>query len=183
MGEKTLQDTTDILESGITTGKKPLNNISFSGGLLVVNLRVMVNTRRPVRKTLEQLHLLYRFNATIVPDSDVFRGMLHLSKEHVAWCKLDQETAELLLSKRAERSNGNRITENDLKKIGYDSLFQLASELVSGKATLSGKSGIRQFFRLSPPRGGFKRSIRRQFSAGGILGPNSNLPSLVKAMV
>ena len=37
-----------------------------TGSLLVVNLRGMVNTRTPVRSTLEQLSIARRFNATII---------------------------------------------------------------------------------------------------------------------
>lgn len=151
--------------------------------LLVVNLRGLVNTRRPVRRTLEQLRLINRFNATIVPDNEVYRGMLNLAKEHVAWCKLDSSTAEMLLSKRAEISTGRRATEESLKGGKYGSFADLANALASGKATLDGSLGFRQFFRLSPPRGGFKRSIRRQFGEGGILGPNKDLGKIVEQMV
>jgi large subunit ribosomal protein L30 len=158
---------------------------SASGSLLVVNMRGLVNTRRPVRKTLEQLRLIKRFNATIVPDNEVYRGMLESAKEHVAWCKLDAKTAEALLSKRAESSTGNRVDESVLRKKDseFSSFSDLATALAGGKTTLSEDLGFRQFFRLSPPRGGFKRSIRRQFGEGGILGPNKELPSVVEKMI
>ena len=151
--------------------------------LLVVNLRGMVNTRRPVRETLEQLRVVKRFNATIVPDNEVYRGMLNAAKEHVAWCALDATTAESLLSKRAEVSTGTKATEANLKGKKYTSFSELASALASGEASLEEGLGFRLFFRLSPPRGGFKRSIRRQFGEGGILGPNRELPKLVEQMV
>jgi large subunit ribosomal protein L30 len=154
-----------------------------SSSLLVVNLRGLVNTRRPVREALEQLQLLKRFNATIVPDNEMFRGMLVSAKEHLAWTELDVKTAENLLSKRAETSNGHRITESDLKGSGFSSFAELASALVTGKASLNDDLGFRQFFRLAPPRGGFKRSIRRQFGEGGILGPNKQLAEIVEKMV
>ncbi len=155
----------------------------ISASLLVVNLRGMVNTRRPVRKTLEQLKLLKRFNATIVPDNEMYRGMLLSAKEHLAWCELDSKTAESLLSKRAESSNGKKITENDLRESGFSNFADLAAALASGKVSLGAELGFRQFFRLGPPKGGFKRSIRRQFGEGGILGPNKELSNIVEKMV
>ncbi len=151
--------------------------------LLVVNLRGLVNTRRPVRQTLRQLKLIKRFNATIVPNNEVFRGMLASAKEHVAWCELDNEIAEKLLSKRAETSDGRRVSEINLKGAGFGTFSDLASALATGKATLSDELGFRQFFRLSPPRGGFKRSIRRQYGEGGILGPNKELSKIVERMI
>jgi large subunit ribosomal protein L30 len=156
---------------------------SSAANLLVVNMRGMINTRRPVRQTLEQLRLIKRFNATIVPDNQIYRGMLHSAKEHLAWCELDARTAESLLSKRAETSTGNKITEDKLKDTGFSSFADLASALASGKASLDSDLGFRQFFRLSPPKGGFKRSIRRQYGEGGILGPNKELSAIVEKMV
>lgn len=163
---------------------KPAFKEESSGkSLLVVNMRGLVNTRRPVRQTLQQLRLLKRFNATIVPDDEVYRGMLNSAKEHLAWCKLDREIAETLLSKRAEVSNGRRLSESELKESGYSSFSELAVALSEGRVSLSKELGLRQFFRLSPPKGGFKRSIRRQYGEGGILGPNKDLPKMVERMV
>jgi large subunit ribosomal protein L30 len=153
------------------------------GGLLVVNLRGMVNTRAPVRTTLDQMKIGRRFNATIVPDDKVHRGMLHLSKEHVAWCKLDAATAEKLLKARSEKSSGRRTLEAEIKTKDYGSVSEIANALASGKLKLRSVESIRPFFRLSPPRGGFKRSTVRQFSAGGVLGPNSELPTLLEKML
>jgi large subunit ribosomal protein L30 len=151
--------------------------------LVVINMRGLVNTRTPVRRTLVQLKLLKRFNATIVPDDDVYRGMLNSAKEHLAWCTLDTQTAESLLSKRAEVSDGRRFDESKLKDVGYSSYSELASALSNGQVSLSENLGLRQFFRLSPPKGGFKRSIRRQYGEGGILGPNKDLPKILEKMV
>ena len=152
-----------------------------TGSFLVVNLRGLVNTRAPVRTTLEQMKVGRRFNATIVPDDKVHRGMLILVKDHVAWCKLDGETAEKLLKMRSEKSTGNRVSEAELGK--DHPIGDIAKVLENGSIKLNSVEQIRPFFRLSPPRGGFKRSIRRQFRDGGILGPNEDLPKLVEKML
>lgn len=167
----------------ITKKKDGSNATSSEGSLLVVNLRGLVNTRAPVRTTLEQLSLIRRFNSTIVPDTPVYRGMLNLSKEHVAWCKIDAPTAEKLLKARAEVSDGRRFDEKELKKSGYSSFGELAQAISSGKASLDGSQGMRKFFRLSPPKGGFRKSIRRQSGEGGILGQNKDLLKIVEKMI
>jgi large subunit ribosomal protein L30 len=152
------------------------------GSLLVVNLRGLVNTRAPVRATLDQLRVARRFNATIVPNDETYLGMLQLAKEHVAWCKLNSEIAEKLLSSRAEISTGNRVAESTIAK-EYGSFAGIASKLENGELNLKSVNGMRAFFRLNPPRGGFKRSIRRQYRDGGILGPNDELSTLVEKML
>ena len=48
---------------------------------------------------------------------------------------------------------------------------------------LSAVKGLRPFFNLSPPRGGFKVSTRRKFGEGGVLGMNPKLPELVRRMI
>jgi len=142
----------------------------------------LVNTRAPVRTTLDQLRLARRFNATIVPNDAVHLGMLQLAKEHVAWCKLDSGIAKKLLDSRAEISTGNRVAEATIAK-EYGSFAEIASKLENGELGLNSINGIRAFFRLNPPRGGFKRSIRRQYRDGGILGPNEELSTLVEKML
>lgn len=157
---------------------------STSGSLLVVNMRGLVNTRTPVKTTLEQLSIARRFNATIVPDTEAYRGMLKLSKEHVAWCKLTSDVAEKLLSKRSEKSTGVKYAEEDLKNSKeYSSFGELAKALESGNVNLSHLELMRPFFRLNPPKGGFRKSTRRQHSDGGILGRNEDLAKYVERML
>ncbi len=154
------------------------------GSLLVVNLRGLVNTRMHVRKTLEQLHLARRFNSTIVPDTPNYRGMLNSAKEHLAWHRADSSTVERLLRSRSERSNGNKFSEADLEKYTqFSSFSELAKAIESGREGLEGIQGMRSFFRLSPPKGGFRRSTRRQYGQGGILGPNQELSTLIEKMI
>jgi large subunit ribosomal protein L30 len=157
---------------------------SSRGSLLVVNMRGLVNTRKPVRKTLEQLHLLRRFNATIVPDTPAYRGMLKSAKEHLAWYEADFEIVEKLIRSKAESSNGRKVPEEELpRRANYSSLDELARDVASGKLKLDDAQGFRSFFRLKPPRGGFKRSSRRLFTQGGILGWNKELPQMIEKMI
>jgi large subunit ribosomal protein L30 len=171
-----------VMKAESASGTKVQQPKQSKGSLLVVNLRGLVNTRAPVRTTLEQLKVGRRFNATIVPDDDVHRGMLNLAKEHVAWCELSGDIAEKLLMGRSEKSTGTRVSESDISKT-HGSFREIASALEQGKIKLNSIEEIRPFFRLSPPRGGFKRSIRRQYRDGGILGPNEMLASLVEKML
>ena len=154
------------------------------GSLLVVNLRGLVNTRTPVRTTLEQLSIARRFNATIVPNNKVYRGMLNVSKDRIAWCKLDGSLAQKLLETRSERSTGVRFEEQSMKDSeDYRSFSDFAKGLELGNARLNDVKAMRPFFRLKPPRGGFKKSTRRQFRDGGVLGHNEELPKLVERML
>ena len=58
--------------------------------------------------------------------------------------------------------------------IGATLLFLIARSAIGG---------MLPYFALAPPKGGFKRSTRRQFREGGTLGPNPELPTVVKRMI
>jgi large subunit ribosomal protein L30 len=49
--------------------------------------------------------------------------------------------------------------------------------------TLSNLKSIKPWFALAPPRGGFRRKTKTQYSQKGILGENQELIQLVKNML
>jgi len=55
--------------------------------------------------------------------------------------------------------------------------------LEKGETVLKEVKGIKPFFALSPPKGGFKRSTRRMYAQGGVLGENPELLSIVEKMI
>jgi large subunit ribosomal protein L30 len=67
--------------------------------------------------------------------------------------------------------------------MGYKSHEELAEKMVKDGLRLNQLDGVRPFFRLAPPRGGFKVSMRRQFSEKGMLGSNPKLPELIGRMI
>ncbi len=151
--------------------------------LLVVNLHGLINTRAEVRTTLIELGIGKRFAATVVVDDPSTVGALHLCKDYVAWSKLDAELLGSLLKARGRVSNSKTLDEESLKSIGYKDHSELASKMIKQGSTLSSIAGLKPYMGLSPPRGGFKRSSRRQFREGGILGENPTLPDIVRRMM
>jgi len=143
----------------------------------------MVNTPRPVKDTLKMLGLNTRYRATIVPDTHSYRGMLLRAKEHLAWCETTPSLIKQLLEKRGCMQGWKPLRPEDVKELGYKDLDSLAEALDSAEVTLSKLKGLKPSFALHPPRGGFKRSTRRAYSQGGILGLNPDLPKLIEAML
>lgn len=147
--------------------------------ILVVNMRGTVNLNADQRKTLERLHIDRRFSATIVPDESGYMGMLMRVKDKVAWCRVDTETAAKLLKQRGIIDSS---VDHSWKK-SQDKLNKLADQLAQGTVKLKDVVGLKPWFRLSPPRGGFRRSLRRGYSQKGLLGENPELPALVDRMI
>jgi large subunit ribosomal protein L30 len=151
--------------------------------LIVVNLHGLINTRDEVRTTLIELGIGKRFAATVVVDDPSTVGALHLCKDYVAWSKADTELLGSLLRARGRVSNSKTLDDESLKSMGYKDHFDLAAKMIRDGSTLSSIAGLKPYMGLSPPRGGFKRSSRRQFKEGGILGENPTLPDIVRRMM
>ncbi|MDA4122074.1 MAG: uL30 family ribosomal protein [Thaumarchaeota archaeon] len=151
--------------------------------LIVVNLHGLINTPSGTRKTLIELGIGKRFAATVVSDDESTIGALHLCKEYLAWTPIDAELLTTLLKTRGKVSNAKPLGADELKVLGVKDHSELASKMIKEGWRLSSLKGVKPFFGLSPPRGGFKRSSRRQFGQGGILGENPKLVDIVKRML
>jgi large subunit ribosomal protein L30 len=155
------------------------------GKLLVVNLHGLINVPGGTRATLIQLGIGKRFAATVVGDDPVSKGSVHLCKDYVAWAPIEAELLTALLQSRGRVSNSKTLDDEALKAMGFKTYAELADAIIKGEVTdrLSSLKGLKPFFGLSPPKGGFKRSSRRQFREGGILGDNPQLEGIVRRMI
>jgi large subunit ribosomal protein L30 len=149
---------------------------------LVIRIRGTVNIPYWAKTTLESLNLSKKFRATIVPENGEYLGMLRRIKQVVAWCHVDGETVKELLDKKGKRSASQPLRDSDLPS-GYANLEQLAAGIANDTIVLSKLDWIKPWFALSPPRGGFKKTVKKQSSQKGILGDNKTLLDLVKTMM
>ena len=154
------------------------------GKLLVVNLHGLINVPTGTRATLIQLGIGKRFAAAVVGDDAVSKGSVHLCKDYVAWNTLDSDLLTALLKSKGKVSNSKVLDDEALKALGFKTHADLAEAILQAETTGRLASiGLKPFFGLSPPRGGFKRSSRRQFREGGILGENPQLGEIVRRMI
>ena len=149
---------------------------------LVVRIKGTVNIPQQAKKTLDSLNLDKRFRATILPESSEYLGMLRRVKEEVAWTKADANIVKELLEKRGRKTGYKPIAKLDLPK-EYNSIDELASAIAENKVVMSKLEGIKPWFALNPPRGGFKRKTKTQYTQDGILGEGGNLAEIVKRMI
>jgi len=149
---------------------------------LVVRIKGTVNIPMWAKTTLEGLNLDKRFRATIVPESDEYLGMLRKVKEEVAWTKADAGIVKELLEKRGRKTGYKPITKSDLPK-EYKSMDDFATAIAENKIPMSKLEGIKPWFALSPPKGGFKRKTKTQYAQNGILGEDGELVEIVKRML
>ncbi len=150
---------------------------------LVIRMKGTINVPHWARTTLDLLHLDKRFRATIIPERDNTKGMLDKIKHYVSWQEIDTSTTKELLEKRARKEGYRKLTSDDVVKLGFKNTDDLAKSLAEGSVALSKLKPMKPWFALSPPRHGFKRSTKRMYGEGGILGSHKELLSQVKLMI
>ncbi|WP_440060042.1 50S ribosomal protein L30 [Thermogladius sp. 4427co] len=152
----------------------------------IIRLRGIPDTPPDVEYTLNLLRLRRKFNLVIYPkDLPGLEGMLKKVKDWVTWGEIDLETLALLLEKRS-RAVGNVKLDNDLLKkyFNVNSFRELAEKIMSGEVILHKQELIKPVFRLHPPRGGFKGSIKRPVGDHGELGYRGKaINDLIKRML
>lgn len=155
----------------------------MANSLLVVRMRGTVNVPHWARTTLDLLHLDKKFRATIIPAKDNTRGMLDKIKHYVSWQELDVSTTKELLEKKGRKGGYQKITNEDITKLGFKNTDELAKSLVEGTASLSKLKPLKPWFALAPPKNGFKRNTKKMYGEGGILGSHKELLAQVRKMI
>jgi large subunit ribosomal protein L30 len=150
---------------------------------LVVRMKGTVNVPFWALTTLQNLYLNKRFSATLVPETSDYLGMLRKIKEWVAWSKADSEIVKTLIEKRGKKITQLDSQKESKKKDEYKGIDELVNVIVKDKIKFSDQNNIKPWFSLNPPRGGFKKKSKKQFTDGGILGNNKDLLEIVKRMV
>jgi len=153
--------------------------------LAVIRLRGIPDTPPDVEHTLNLLRLRKKFTCVIIDDRPSYRGMLDVVKDWVTWGEVDADTLAELLRKRGKLTGEKPLTEDYIKKLGWESIEEFALAFIKGEVEkLICKEGepvpkrdgkvmciphLKPFFRLHPPKGGL-RSIKKHYAEGGDLG-------------
>lgn len=140
----------------------------------IIRIRGTVDVHPEVEDTLKMLRLVRRYHCTLYPsDLPGIEGMLRKIESWVTWGEISREVLVELLKRRGRVPGGKRLTDEYLKeKLGLEGgVEELADKLLKGELKLH-KLGniIKPVFRLHPPKGGFRGSIKRMFRDGGELG-------------
>jgi large subunit ribosomal protein L30 len=150
----------------------------------VVQLRGEVNVNRDVRDTLELLNLTRVNHATVVPETDAYRGMLAKVNDVVAYGEPSVETLATIIERRGEPLEGDDDVDDDWVgwNTNFDDIEALAEALLAGETTMK-EANLSPTLRLHPPRGGHD-GIKHPVREGGQLGKHSTaqIDALLEAM-
>jgi large subunit ribosomal protein L30 len=134
---------------------------------LVIRIRGNMGVAPEVLDTLNRLNVPRKHNAALMIDSKSNIGMLYKVADYVTWGEITQPSLEALLEKRGRLSGDKRLTQEAMEKMKTGT-FKEISEHALADGTLP--PAIKKTFRLTPPSGGYNRSIKRHYGSGGELG-------------
>ena len=167
--------------------KEAPSKISKSSCIIAVRLRGGAGVATDVEATLNMLHLRRKYNAVLMYNKPDVLGMLKKTKDYITWGEADREVLSLLLSERSRPHGAGELTAKYLKeRLQIPSIQRLVEMIEQAEVplgTLYG-AGIPPVFCLHPPKGGFKRSLKRPLTDGGELGyRGTEITSLISRMI
>jgi large subunit ribosomal protein L30 len=151
--------------------------------IFVVRIRGGVDAQKTVEATLTMLRMERNNYATILKESPSYTGMLRKAKDYVTWGEPSVEIVKLLLETRGKLTGDEKMTDEALKGLGYESIEKLANAIVAGEVEFSQLNDVKPFFRMHPPKKGFKRTVKRPYKDHGELGYRGDaINELIKRM-
>ena len=139
--------------------------------IAVIRIKGIISIKRSIADTLRLMRIYNKNYCVIIDNSKYSVGMLEKVKDYVTWGELDQKTFKELLEKRGKLAGNKRLTAEYLKEKTKTDFDAFTKEFFEFKKQLKDVPGLKQFFRLAPPRKGFERKgIKIPFSLGGALG-------------
>ena len=147
-----------------------------------IRVRGSVNITPDIKKTLQLLNLDRVNHLVMVKDQQ--KNMLSKVQAYITFGEIDKETLASLIQKRGRTAGDKRLDESFLKEKKAKDFKQLAEEILEGEKSLQ-SLGIKQVFRLRPPKKGYERAgIKKSYSTGGALGYRANdINRLIKRMI
>ncbi|NWF97002.1 MAG: 50S ribosomal protein L30 [Candidatus Thorarchaeota archaeon] len=139
--------------------------------IIAIRVRGQARVRPEIEDTLNKLLLGRVHQARILRLTPSLFGMVQRAKDYITWGEIDEETADLILTKRGRLPGNRRLTDEHVRKnSSFKSIKALAKAIVDGTASVSDVAGLKPVFRLTPPSGGYKGKHGLPVTAGGITG-------------
>ena len=153
--------------------------------IAVIRIRGSIKVRREIKDTLKMLRLFNVNTCTLVSNTPSSIGMIKKIKDYVTWGEIDKDTLKSLLEKRGKLPGNKRLTDSYIKEKINSSFDTFSDDFLNLKKDLKDIPGLKPFFKLHPPEGGFERKgIKVPFSMGGVLGyRKEKINNLIKKML
>jgi len=137
----------------------------------IIRIRGYINTKPDVKKVFELLNLNISNHMSIWPEDKANLNMIKKVENYATFGIISEELLKEVVEKKGKALSG----ELDIKRA-----IKAHSEGKTMKET-----GVKNCFRLNPPKKGFERKgIKKPFSIGGALGNRKDkIDNLIRRML
>ena len=142
--------------------------------IIAVRISGRVGVREDIERTLDLLRLKIKHVAAILENTPEINGMIKKVQHYIAYGEINDDTARLLVEKRGKLQGDKPV---DAKRVE-----EFMSKFMKGEKKIE-EIGIKPFFRLSPPKGGFKKSTKLPWPKGVLGYQGEKINELVKRMI
>ncbi|MEM2698704.1 MAG: 50S ribosomal protein L30 [Ignisphaera sp.] len=153
----------------------------------IIRVRGQVGVPYDVEHSLKLLRLSKKYHCVVYPITKSLQGILNRIKDWVTWGEIDLDTLTTLLRKRGRIKGGEPLTDEFIKRsFNIENIEEFAKAVYEGQLKLHKLTefGVKPVFRLHPPKGGFKGSIKKPYKDGGEVGyRGSEINELLKRMI
>ncbi|MFX1274802.1 MAG: 50S ribosomal protein L30 [Promethearchaeota archaeon] len=154
--------------------KVKLKDAEFQPQLyFAIRIRGAPGMNRKILDTLSMLRMHKVNHGVLIWGVKSYWGMMNKCKDYIAYGEIDEKTLLRLLRARGKVEGNEPLTDEYIKKITkYKSIKELVQALLKGEIQYREKDiyKIKPVFRLHPPRGGHRGTIKKHYGEGGILG-------------
>ncbi|MBL7147399.1 MAG: 50S ribosomal protein L30 [Nanoarchaeota archaeon] len=151
----------------------------------IIRIRGKIGLKKNIKDTLNMLRLYNKNYCIVIDNKPQNIGMIKKVKDYITWGEIEENTLNLLLKERGKLPGNKKLKDEYLKEKLKTDIVSFAKEVFESKRSLKDIPGLKQFFRLKPPVGGFERKgIKTPFSLGGALGyRKEKINDLIKKMI
>jgi large subunit ribosomal protein L30 len=159
---------------------------SIEGKLIaVLRIRGEVGVRDPIKQAMNLMKLHRKNRVILLKNTESNVGMINKVKDYCTFGEVDAALVKELLEKRGRLPGNKQLTAEYLKKEAKTDFDSLSKALVEGKTSLKDIPGLKRYFKMHPPVGGFERGgVKHSFAAGGALGyRGKEMGKLIQKMI
>jgi large subunit ribosomal protein L30 len=151
--------------------------------IVAVKVRGEVSAQREARETTALLGLSHTNHAVLIDNRPAYRGMLIRAQSYITWGEASKETVTAMIKQRG-RLGSQKFTDEAAKKLGFNSVDDLAEAVYNLRADWSQLEGVTKTFRLRPPKKGYRGKTKKSYRAGGEAGYRGEaINDLVRRMI
>ncbi len=139
--------------------------------IAAIRIRGQVGIKLDIEKTMTLLNLHKKNYCAVVSGDKNIINMLQKAKDYITFGEITEETFLKLLEHRGRIAGNKLLIEQYLKEKLKTDFKQFVGDFFANKVKLKDIPGLKKFFRLHPPDGGFERmGVKQPYSVGGAAG-------------